>query len=180
MFYAALDFFARNYYFIKSKITMCLFVETSIKTINYNPIGMIYYYYLLNYIFCNFFERFLLFFYCNTRYNDINLYEVTYRDSNMIRTAIINGNMNDVFLYTRKNKQADKMMVFMKCNLILDGTKTSIRNLIRKYDTKTKLYDFINYNYPQLLNIENVLEIEIGSNVYNVRSMNYCLCLEDA
>jgi hypothetical protein len=99
----------------------------------------------------------------------------------MIRSSILRGEIKDVFDYTRFNKESDKLMVIMKCNITIDGTSNNIRNIIRKYDTKTKLYNIIYYNfYNDLLIDYKDINIQLGNNSFNVRSMDKDLSIEDA
>jgi hypothetical protein len=116
-----------------------------------------------------------------TSYLRKNYYEFTYRDENMIRSSIINGTIKDIFNYTRYNKQSDKLMIIFKCNLIIDNVKSNIRQLLRKYDTKTKLYDIIYYNFMNDVLDENKnIQIEIGSNIYEIKNLNKEQLLEDS
>jgi hypothetical protein len=96
--------------------------------------------------------------------------------------SILEGSIQDVFNYTRKLKLADKMMVFIKCNLIMknEEQKINIRNIVRKYDTKTKLYDIIYYNFNNELNLDSIQSIELGKNTYDIKSLDKNLYLEDA
>jgi len=182
MFYSALEFITRTYYSIKNKINSYLFTELSIIPIaNQNPLKFIYYYYILNYLLCNYIEYLLNCLMCSTDYHKNQYYEFTYRDNNVIRMSILDGSIYDVFSYTRKLKQADKMMVFMKCNLLLKNEeKINIRSIVRKYDTKTKLYDIIKYNFNNELNLDTVESIEIGKNIYDIKSLDRNLYLEDS
>jgi hypothetical protein len=53
--------------------------------------------------------------------------------------------------------------------------------MIKKYDTKTKLYNIIYYNFQNDIENKNVLiEVEIGPRIYNIREMNKELLLENA
>jgi hypothetical protein len=183
MFYTALEFISRIYYSIKNKISSCLFTELSIIPFqNENSLKYVYYYYILNYLLCNYIELLLNLFRCSTNYNTKKYYEFTYRDNNIIRMSILEGSIQDVFNYTRRLKIADKMMVFIKCNLIMknEEAKINIRNIVRKYDTRTKLYDIVYYNYNNELNLDIIQSIELGKNTYDIKSLDRNLYLEDA
>ena len=182
MFYSALEFITRTYYSIKNKINSYLFTELAIVPLNAHPLKYIYYYYILNYLLCNYIELLLNYFGCRTNYHNKQFYEFTYRDNSIIRTSILDGSIYDIFVYTRKLKEADKMMVIMKANIILKNNeqKINIRNIVRKYDTKTKLYDIVRYNFNNELNSDTVEGIEIGRNTYTAESLDRNLNLEDA
>jgi hypothetical protein len=183
MFYTALEFISRIYYLVKNKISSCLFTELSIIPFqNSNALNYVYYYYILNYLLYNYIELLLNLCGCSTNYNTRKYYEFTYRDNNIIRMSILEGSIQDVFNYTRKQKLADKMMVFIKCNLIMknEEQKINIRNIVRKYDTKTKLYDIIYYNFNNELNLDSIQSIELGKNTYDINSLDKNLYLEDA
>jgi hypothetical protein len=181
MFINLIETLSRYYYSITKIISRNLFTELEIITIDNHKIGYKYYYYLLNYYLNNRIE-FLInnILYYNTKYNHINYYEVKYRDNNMIRMSIINGTIKDVFEYTRHYKESDKMMIFMKCNLKINDIISNIRQIIRKYDTKTKLYDIIYFHYRNDVENSKNIEIEIGKNTYNVYEIPHTLLLEDA
>jgi len=184
IFLKIFEYFSRYYYNIKNKLNNILFTEIYIKPHNNSNLTYIYYYYLLNYYFNNYIE-----FYMNkylnitSNYNQIMLYEFSYYNNNMIRTSIINGTINNILKYTRSNDHNDQLKVFFKCNLIINGNKTNIRQLIRKYDTKTKLYDIIYYNYSYDINLNDVennqIIIELGENKYNVKLFDKQITLED-
>jgi hypothetical protein len=117
----------------------------------------------------------------------IKYYEVLYNDNNIKRYTIINGTINDIFQYTRYDRVMDKSNFILKYNYIINNERTNIRNIIKKYDTKTKLYDIIYYHFNKDLEIkndteygENIIEIEIGNKIYNVKEMNKNLAVEDA
>lgn len=182
MFYSALEFISRTYYSIKNKINSYLFTELAIIPLNAPQLKYIYYYYILNYLLYNYIELLLNYFRCSTNYHTKQYYEFTYRDNSIIRTSILDGSIYDVFTYSRKLKEADKMMVIMKANIILKNNeqKINIRNIVRKYDTKTKLYDIVRYNFNNELNSDTVEGIEIGRNTYTAESLDRNLNLEDA
>jgi hypothetical protein len=129
--------------------------------------------------------------------NSINYYEVIYTDNNIKRATIINGSINDIFQYTRYKKCNDKASFIFKYNYIVNDVKTNIRNIIKKYDSKTKLYDIIYYNFYNdiIKNYKknndhadntnddknnNLIQIEIGNKIYNIHEMNKDLLVEDA
>jgi len=185
MFIKLIETLSRYYYSINKIFSTYLFTELEIITIDNNKLGYNYYYYILNYYLNNTLEYIISsIFNYNTKYNYINYYSVKYRDKNMIRKSIINGTIKDVFEYTRYNKEADKLTIFMKCNLKINNTVNNIRQVVRQYDTKTKLYDIIYFHYKSDIekNIENnqTIEIDIGKNIYNLYSMPQYLLLEDA
>jgi len=182
MFLKLVEIISRYYYSVSNKVSQYLFQETEIIPLNKSSLRYIYYYYILNYYLDNLLEKILnKLFKVYTDYNYVTYYEFSYRDNNMIRSSILKGEIKDVFDYTRFNKESDKLMVIMKCNLTVDGTTSNIRHLIRKYDTKTELYNIIYYNfYNDLIIGYKELNIEIGRNNYNVRSMDKSLIIEDA
>jgi hypothetical protein len=182
MFYSALEFFTRTYYLLKNKINSCLFTELSIIPLYFEPLKYVYYYYLLNYFLCNYIELLLNFFGCSTYYHKRQYYEMTYRDNNVIRTSILNGTINDVFTYTRKLKEGDRLILLLKANIILkdNDQKINIRNIVKKYDTKTKLYDIIKYNFYNEVYFNNISSIEIGRNTYTIENLDRNLNWEDA
>jgi hypothetical protein len=182
MLFEILEAISRKYYSIKNNITKYLFSETEIIPFRSTKINSIkYLYYILNY-YCNTYpEYFFNFFNCRSHYNLITYYEVSYRDNGMNRCSIINGTLYDVFNYTRYLKTSDELKMFFKCNLIINDSNENIRQLIRKYDTKTNLYNIIYFNYSNLINdTKNKIEFEIGSNKYDLREMDKNLILEDA
>jgi len=165
MFLKLIEILSRQYYSIQNKISNYLFVETSITTKS-NDIGYKYYYYLLNYYTNNNIESIInKYFNIRTQYNYIKIYEFSYRENGIIRSSILNASLNDIFKYTRINKQPDKLKPLLKCNLIINNNNNNIRSILRKYDTKTKLYDII---------------LELGTNRYDLRYMYRNLALEDA
>jgi hypothetical protein len=182
MFLKLVEIISRYYYSVSNKISQYLFQETEIIPLNKSPLRYIYYYYILNYYLDNSLEVILnRLFKIYTDYNYPLYYEFSYRDNNMIRSSILRGEIKDVFDYTRFNKESDKLMVIMKCNITIDGTSNNIRNIIRKYDTKTKLYNIIYYNfYNDLLIDYKDINIQLGNNSFNVRSMDKDLSIEDA
>lgn len=185
MFIKLFETLSRYYYSINKIFSTYLFTELEIITIDDNKLGCKYYYYLLNYYLNNTLEYIInRVFNYNSKYNHINYYSVKYRDKNMIRMSIINGTIKDVFEYTRYNKEADKLTIFMKCNLKINDCVNNIRQIVRKYDTKTKLYDIIYFHYRNDIekNIENEksIEIDIGKNIYNLYNMPQYLLLEEA
>jgi hypothetical protein len=114
-------------------------------------------------------------------YGTTGYYQVLYRDSNTIRKYVLYGTVKDVFDYTRYERKPNEVKIFIKCNLIINEVKSSIRPLITQYDTKTKLRDIMYYNfYDDVNNLMNDVEVEIGKRMYNVRAMNMYLTLEDA
>ena len=181
MFLKLVEIISRYYYSVSNKVSRYLFQETEIIQLNKSPIRYIYYYYILNYYLNNSLEKILnRLFKIYTDYNNIAYYEFSYRDNNMIRSSILRGEIKDVFNYTRFNKESDKLMVIMKCNITIDGISSNIRHIIRKYDTKTKLYDIIYYNfYNDLIVSYKDINIEIGKNNYNVRGIDKDLSIED-
>ena len=181
MFIQIIEILFRYYYQFSKIINAMSPIEIEIKRIDQYKIGYKYYYYILNY-YLNDSLDYILKSFCryNSYYKQINYYEVTYRYENMERTTIINGSIKDIFNYTRFNKDQDKLIILMKCNLIINNNSNNIRQLIRKYNTKTKLYDIIYFNYlNNILNTE-IIELEIGKNKYNLYDMNRNLLLEDA
>jgi hypothetical protein len=98
----------------------------------------------------------------------------------MIKTTIINGTIKDIFNYTRSERENDKIAMFLKCNLIIDEVSNSIRQLIRKYDLNTKLYDIIYFNYLDDISSMKMIQLEIGKKIYNIYDMDRNLLLEDA
>ena len=182
MFYSALEFITRTYYIIKNKINSCLFTELSIIPLYFEPLKYVYYYYILNYLLCNYIELLLNYFGYSTYYHKRQYYEFTYRDNNIIRSSILNGTINDVFTYTRKLKEDDKLMLLLKANIILKNNeqKINIRNIVKKYDTQTKLYDIIRYNFNDEYNLDNLLSVEIGRNTYTVLELDRNLNWADA
>lgn len=182
MFLKLLEVLSRHYYSIQNKISNYLFIETSIIPHKSTNLRCIYYYYLLNY-YCNNNIEYILNNYLNVRsnYNYIKLYEFSYRDNGMIRSSILTGTLSDIFNYTRINRKQDQLKVLLKCNIIINNNKNNIRQILRKYDTKTKLYDIIYYNYSdEIDNILNDIMIELGVNLYDIRYINRNLSLEDA
>lgn len=182
MFLKLVEIISRYYYSVSNKISQYLFQETEIIQLNKSPLRFIYYYYILNYYLDDSLEVILnRLFRIYTDYNSIAYYEFSYRDNNMIRSSILRGEIKDVFNYTRFNKESDKLMVIMKCNITIDGTSSNIRNIIRKYDTKTKLYNIIYYNfYNDLMVGYKDINIQIGNKDFNVRNMDKDLSIEDA
>jgi hypothetical protein len=182
MLFQVLEFVTRTYYNLKNSVQNYLFTETAIIPHNQNPLKYSYYYFLINY-YLNSYIEYVLNYYFNyqTGYLLNNRYEVSYRSDGDVRVSIIRGNIGDIFNYTRINRTNDEMVVFMKCNIIINGEKTSIRQLLRRYDTRTKLYDIIYYNYQsQVDDINTNIEIEIGQNKYNIRTLDHNLTLERA
>jgi hypothetical protein len=185
MFINLIETLSRYYYSINKIFNRYLFTEQEIITIDNHKIGLKYYYYLLNYYLNNRIEYIInsIFGY-NTKYNHINYYSVKYRDNNMIRMSIINGTIKDVFEYTRYNKGPDKMVIFMRSNIKINNNVINVRQIMRKYDTKTKLYDIIYFHFRDEIDkdIENnkSIEIDIGKNVYNFYELPQYLLLEDA
>jgi hypothetical protein len=174
-----LEISSRYYYYICNIIDSYSFIEKQIIPLNEKPLFLIYYYY----IFCYYLKKLCL---INIRKkNIIKYYEVTYSDNNIKRSTIINGNIYDVFEYTRYRKSEDKLSMIFKYNYFVNNVKTNIRNIIKKYDTKTKLYDIIYYNFQKDIvqndiNTNNLIEIEIGNNIYNINNLNKNLLVEDA
>ena len=177
-----LEILSRYYYKICNKIDSYSFIEKQIIPLNEKPLFFMYYYY----IFCFYLKKICL---INIRNkNSFKYYEVTYSDNNIKRSTIINGNIYDVFEYTRYKKSEDKLSMIFKYNYFVNNIKTNIRNIIKKYDTKTKLYDIIYYNFHNDVvkkNIDdidqnNLIELEIGNNIYNIHTMNKDLLVEDA
>ena len=161
---------SRYFYLAKNFIDNYRFIELEIKLHNRPPIGWMYYYYLSNYYFNRMID-----------YGTTGYYQVLYRDSNTIRRHVLYGTVKDVFDYTRYEKKPNEVKIFIKCNLIINDVKSSIRPLIIQYDTKTKLRDIMYYNfYEDVNNLMNDVEVEIGKRMYNVRAMNMDLTLEDA
>ena len=181
MFLKLIEILSRQYYSIQNKISNYLFVETSITTKS-NDIGYKYYYYLLNYYTNNNIESIInKYFNIRTQYNYIKIYEFSYRENGIIRSSILNASLNDIFKYTRINKQPDKLKPLLKCNLIINNNNNNIRSILRKYDTKTKLYDIIYYNFTdEINNILNDIILELGPNKYDIRYINRNLAIEDA
>jgi hypothetical protein len=182
MFLKLIEILSKQYYSIQNKISSYLFVETSIITTKSIDIGYMYYYYLLNYYSNNNIECFInKYLNIRTQYNYIKLYEFSYRENGIIRSSILKASLNDIFKYTRINKQPDKLKPLLKCNLIINNNINNIRSILRKYDTKTKLYDIIYYNFTdETNNILNDIMLELGPNKYDVRYMNQNLAIEDA
>ncbi len=50
--------------------------------------------------------------------------------------SILEGSIQDVFNYTRKLKLADKMMVFIKCNLIMKNEEQKINTFFTPWEEK--------------------------------------------
>lgn len=182
MFLKLLEVLSRHYYSIQNYISNYLFVETNIITNKSDNIGYIYYYYLLNYYYNNRFEYlFNNFLNIHSNYNNIKLYEFSYRDNGIIRSSILKGTLNDLFNYTRINKKQDQLKPLLKCNIIINDNKNNIRQIVRKYDTITKLYDIIYYNFlDDVDNILNDITVELGNNTYDIRHIDRNLSLEDA
>jgi hypothetical protein len=171
-----LEVVSRYYYKLFNIIDSYSFIEKEIIPLNEDPLFFIYYYYL----FCFYFEK-LCMIKLNNRLKNTKYYEVTYSDNNIKRSTIINGHIFDVFEYTRYKKSNDVLSYLFKYNYIINDVKTNIRNIIKKYDTKTKLYDIIYYNFQSDIDNKNVLiEVEIGPRIYNIREMNKDLFLQDA
>ena len=182
MFLKLLELFSRYYYSIQNRISNCLFVETEIININKKSIGAIYYYYLLNY-YSNFYFEYFLNNYFNyfTNFYTQNYYEVSYRRNNMICSTIINGNFVDIFNYTRNNILTDNLITILKSNLIINNIKTNIRQILRKYDTNTKLFDILLFNfYDDVILSNNQISLEFGKNTYEIRNMDKTLSLCNA
>lgn len=176
MIFKLLEIISRYYYKISNIIESYSFIEKKITPINEYPLFFNYYYY----IFCYYFEKLCYIKLINR--NNIKHYEVIYTENNIKRAAIINGCIFDVFEYTRHNKTIDKLNFIFKYNYILNGIKTNIRNIIKKYDTKTKLYDVVYFNfYNDIIksDIDNLIEVEIGNKLFNVREMDKDLLIED-
>jgi hypothetical protein len=178
-----IEIISRYYYKVYRKLDSYTFIEKKITPLNENSIFLLYYFY----IFCYYIEKLF-----NVRLNlnhnkQIKYYEVIYNDNNIQRATIINGTINDIFQYTRYDRVMDKSNFVLKYNYIKNNEKTNIRNIIKKYDTKTKLYNIIHYNFYKDLNTNNdtengesIIEIEIGNKIYNVKEMNKNLLVEDA
>jgi len=181
-----IEIVSRYYYKVCNQIDTYSFVEKKITPINEKPLFFLYYFY----IFCFYFEK-LCKININTNYKKlVNYYEVIYTDNNIKRATIINGTINDIFEYTRYNKCNDKPSFIFKYNYIVNDVKTNIRSIIKKYDTKTKLYDVIYFNFYNDItkkrtqndqeNNDKLIEVEIGNNIYNINEMNKDLLIEDA
>ena len=181
MFIQTIEILSRYYFQITKIISAILPIEIEIKNIDQHKIGYKYYYYLFNYYINDFLDH-ILYSCCryNSRYRQINLYEITYRRKNMIKTTIINGTIKDIFNYTRAERENDKIAMFLKCNLIIDEVSNSIRQLIRKYDLNTKLYDIIYFNYLNDISSMKMIQLEMGKKIYNIYEMDRNLLLEDA
>jgi len=161
---------SRYYYLLKNFIDSYRFIELEIKPLRKPLIGWMYYYYLSNYYLNRMID-----------YGTKDYYQVLYRDSNTKRKYVLYGTIKDVFDYTRYQKQPNEVKLFIKCNIIINEVKSSIRPLIMEYDTKTKLRDIIYYNfYEDVNNLMNDVDVEIGKKMYNVRGMSMDLTLEDA
>jgi len=176
-----LDPILRIYYNLKSKASNYLFTETSIiphkgTKINYLP----YFYYLLNYYCNNYPESFLNYFNYFSYYSFNRLYEVSYRDNGVDRASIIKGNMSSVFYYTRYNKSSDELIAFLKCNFIINNLKNNIRQIIRKYDTKTNVINMLYFHFSNDIdNKNNDIKLEIGSKIYNLNEIDNNMVIED-
>lgn len=171
-----LEVVSRYYYKMYNIIDSYSFIEKEIIPLNEKPLFFIYYYYL----FCFYLEKLCMINFTN-RLKDTKYYEVTYSDNNIKRSTIINGHIYDIFEYTRYKKSNDVLSYLFKYNYNINDVKTNIRNMIKKYDTKTKLYNIIYYNFQNDIDNKNVLiEVEIGPRTYNIRDMNKELLLEDA
>ena len=161
---------SRYYYLLKNFIDNYRFIELEIKPLRTPPISWMYYYYLSNYYLNRMID-----------YGTKDYYQVLYRDSNTKRKYVLYGTIKDVFDYTRYQKQPNEVKLFIKCNIIINEVKSSIRPLIMEYDTKTKLRDIMYYNfYEDVNNLMNDVDVEIGKKMYNVRGMSMDLTLEDA
>lgn len=181
MFIKLIETVTRYYFYLLKIINKYSFIELEIKTIDKEKIGFNYYYYLLNYYLNNNLEYlFNNVFNYQTKYFKTNYYEFIYRENNMVKTSIINGTINDIFMYTRYYKRFDKLMIFMKCNLKVNDNVINIRNIIRRYDTHTKLYDIIYFHFRSEIQNKFHIELQIGKNTYDVSNMNKLLLLEEA
>jgi hypothetical protein len=182
MFVKVFDILARSYYSIKNKLLSCLFIETYIIPHKSPNIGLSYYYYLFNYYCLNYLEYILnRSFKFYTNYKMIKLYEFSYRDGSITRSSILEGTIYDIFNYTRYNKKSDDLKPILKCNIFINNVKNNIRHIVRKYDTSTKLYDIIYFNFSnEVDNENNTILIELGNALYDIRDINKSLSLNDA
>jgi hypothetical protein len=99
----------------------------------------------------------------------------------MICSTIINGNFVDIFNYTRNNILTDNLITILKSNLIINNIKTNIRQILRKYDTNTKLFDILLFNfYDDVILSNNQISLEFGKNTYEIRNMDKTLSLCNA
>ncbi len=181
MFIQLLDPILRFYYNLKNNISYYLFTETQIIPHRNNRIYYYqYFYYLFNFYLNSYPESFLNYFSIYSFYNNIRLYEFSYRDNGIDRCSILRGNIHNIFSYTRYDKTNDELKAFLKCNIIINGVKTNIRQIIRRYDTKTKVKNMLYFNFGNDIdNTNNEIKLEVGNRVYDLIEIDVNMKIED-